>query len=94
MVNYTLSDNIAKIMVTEDRTTGMVVVFWNGNDDIDDWDDPGSYPDTYDLMRNMMDFICQSSQPPPDAIPVLNSLGVVLLVLLMAGVGVFFAMRE
>jgi hypothetical protein len=95
MVNYNLPDNVAKIMVTENPSTGMIVIFWNGNYDIEDWVNETSYPEVYDLMRNMMDFICQSNQPPPaDAIPALAPLGLVLLVLLMAAAGVLLTVRK
>lgn len=94
MVNYDLADNIAKILVTEDPATGMVVIFWNGNYDLGDWDDPGSYPAVYDIMRNMMDFICQTTQQPPDAIPVLSPWGFTLLVLMLAGAGVVLVIRR
>ena len=94
LVNYDPPDNIAKIMVTEDPGTGMIVIFWNGNYDIGDWDNPGSYPETYDLMRNMMDYVCAGVQQQFAPIPTVNWLGTVLLVFLLAGAGSILAVRR
>jgi len=93
-VNYDPSDNIAKIMVTEDPGTGMVVVFWNGNDYISDWDDPGGYPELYDMMRNMFDFICTGGAPRAAAVPTVSWFGAFLLMALLAGSGFILVMRR
>ena len=94
LVNYVLADNIAKILVTEDAGTGMIVIFWNGNYDIGDWNDPGGYPDTYNLMRNMMDYICTGAPLVAVDVPTVNWLGATLLAVLLAGVGFFLAVRR
>jgi hypothetical protein len=94
MVNYTLSDNIAKILVTEDPGTGMIVVFWNGNFGIEDWIDPSGYPDTYNLMRNMMEYVCTGLPLVAVDVPTVNWAGATLLVVLLAGVGFFLAVRR
>lgn len=93
-VNYDLADNVAKIMVTEDPGSGMVVVFWNGNDYLEDWTESTSYPELYNMMRNMMVYICAGAQQPAAGIPTVNRSGAILLVLLIAGAGVILALRR
>ena len=93
LVNYELGDNIAKIMATEDTGTGMKVVFWNGNDYIDDWNDPSSYPELNDLLRNTLVWLCEEIAPAT-AIPALDQWGMVGFIVLLASVSVVVIRRR
>ncbi len=93
-VNYDLADNVAKIMATDDAGTGMAVVFWNGNYEIYDWTESASYPELYNMMRNMMVYICSGAQQSAPGIPTVNRWGAVLLVLLIAVAGAVLAFRR